>query len=439
MTSRWRRPSAPAWGLGAAVLLMTLAVVVPAVTGWHVDVAGSFPPLRATWWPRVGPGTLPALALGAAGVAGAFTAAQRLSWGTLLLVTWAMGVAWMLALALVDGVPGVAGPLNSGYEYLPTARAVTDVPALLHEFASRIPLGPHGWPVHVAGHPPGALLFFVLLVHVGLGSPVAAGLAVTAVAATTPVAVLLTARTLGAEDAARRALPFLVLGPVAIWQAVSADAVFAAVAAWGAAALALGAVRRSAGWSVVAGLVLGYAVMMSYGLPLLGILAVTVLLVGRSWYPLPFALAAAVGVVVAFAALGFVWWEAFPALQDRYWAGVASRRPAAYWLWGNLAALLFATGPLLGAALASAAREIQGAVRHPSRHALGALAAAGVSMVVVADLTLLSKAEVERIWLPFVGWMMLSCAYLPGRWRRGGLALQVGFAIVLQHLLRTAW
>ncbi|MGV8965012.1 MAG: hypothetical protein ACOH2F_01920 [Cellulomonas sp.] len=439
MTSRWPGPAAPAWGLGAAVLLMTLAVAVPAVTGWRVDVGGSFPPLRATWWPRLGPGTLPALALGAAGVAGAFTAAQRLTWRTLLLVTWAMGVAWMLALAFVDGVPGVAGPLNSAYEYLPTARAITDVPALLHEFASRIPLGPDGWPVHVAGHPPGALLFFVLLVHVGLGSPVAAGLAVTAVAATTPVAVMLTARTLGAQDAARRALPFLVLGPAAIWQAVSADAVFAAVAAWGAAALALGAVRRSAGWSVVAGLVLGYAVMMSYGLPLLGILAVTVLLVARSWYPLPFALAAAVAVVIAFAALGFAWWEAFPALQERYWAGVASRRPAAYWLWGNLAALLFATGPLLGAALASAAREIRGAVRHPSGHALGALAAAGVSMVVVADLTLLSKAEVERIWLPFVGWLMLSCAYLPVRWRRGGLALQIGFAIVLQHLLRTAW
>ena len=37
----------------------------------------------------------------------------------------------------------------------------------------------------------------------------------------------------GAEMAARRAAPFLVFGPAAIWQAVSADAMFAAVAAWG--------------------------------------------------------------------------------------------------------------------------------------------------------------------------------------------------------------
>jgi methylthioxylose transferase len=142
---------------------------------------------------------------------------------------------------------------------------------------------------------------------------------------------------------------------------------------------------------------------------------------------------------VVFAALGFAWWEAFPALQDRYWAGVASRRPAAYWLWGNLAALLIACGPVLGAAVACAGRDMADAVRRPSAHALGALAAAGVAMVLVADLTLLSKAEVERIWLPFIGWMMLSCAYLPERWRGAGLALQVGFAITVQHLLRTAW
>ncbi|WP_407342777.1 hypothetical protein [Pengzhenrongella phosphoraccumulans] len=439
MPSLRSRARAPWWGLGAATVLVVLAMAVPAVTCWDVDVTRSFPPLRATWWPRIGPGTAPALLIGAAGITWSITAAHRLPWRALLAGAWLVGVAWMLALALVDGAPGIAGPLNSGYEYLPAARGITDVPAMLHEFIGRIPLGPDGWPTHVAGHPPGALLFFVLLVRVGLGSPVAAGLVVTAVAATTPLAVLVTARALGAQTAARRALPFLVLGPVAIWQAVSADAVFAAVAAWGAAALALGAVRRSAAWSVVAGLVLGYAVMMSYGLVLLGILAVAILLVARSWYPLPFALGAALGLVMVFAALGFAWWEAFPALQDRYWAGAASRRPAAYWLWGNLAALLVASGPVLGAAVACAARDMADAVRRPSAHALGALAAAGFAMVIVADLTLLSKAEVERIWLPFIGWMMLSCAYLPERWRRPGLALQVGFAITVQHLLRTAW
>ena len=42
-------------------------------------------------------------------------------------------------------------------------------------------------------------------------------------------------------------------------------------------------------------------------------------------------------------------------------------------------------------------------------------------MVVVADLSLMSRAEVERIWLPFVPWLLVGCALLPDRWRRWGL------------------
>jgi len=60
-------------------------------------------------------------------------------------------------------------------------------------------------------------------------------------------------------------------------------------------------------------------------------------------------------------------------------------------------------------------------------------------MVLVADVSLMSKAEVERIWLPFVPWLMLSLAFLPDRWRRPGLAVQVGFALVVQHLLWSDW
>jgi len=418
--------------------MLVLAMTVPVVTGWKVDFA-SVHPVIASWSPRVGPGTVPAVVIGTVGVLWALDLARRLPWRTLLAVTWLTGWGWMLALALVDGVPGIGNVLDGPSDYLLTARATTDVPALLRDFVSRVPDGPGAWPVHVAGHPPGALLVFILLVRVGLGSGLAAGLVVTVVAATTPVAVLVTARALGAELPARRALPFLVLGPVAIWQAVSADSLFAAVAAWGAAALALGATRRSPAWSLLAGALLGYSILMSYGLVLLGALALAVLLVARSWFPLPFAVGAAIAVVLVFAALGFVWWEAFPVLQERYWSGIASRRPASYWLWGDVAALLFSAGPLLGAALASTGSELVAAIRNPSRHVLGALTAAGVIMVVVADLTLMSKAEVERIWLPFVPWLMLSCAFLPERWRRGGLALQVGFAIVVQHLLRTPW
>ncbi|HSE70304.1 MAG TPA: hypothetical protein VLA97_06065 [Nocardioidaceae bacterium] len=427
------------WGLTVAFVLIGLAMAVPAVTGWEVHVRW-FPPLHADWRPRLGPGTWPALAVGALGVWQAVPLARRLPWRRLLLVAWLAGVAWMLALAFVDGTSGVGRILDYGYEYLNTARATTDFHATLLEYVERIPnTRPDHWPVHIAGHPPGALLFFVGLVRLGVGSGFAAGLVVTLIAATTPLAVMVVARTLGAEDQGRAALPFLVFGPAAIWQSVSADAMFAAVAAWGMAALAVGATRRSVGWSLVAGLLLGYCVMLSYGLPLLGILAVAVLLAARTWFPLPFAAAAALGVVLAFVPFGFVWWEALPVLQDRYWAGVAGRRPTGYWLWGNLAALLFCAGPLLGAALASSGRSMAVAVRRPSRQVLGALSLAGVAMVVAADLSLMSKAEVERIWLPFVPWLMLSCSFLPPRWIRPGLALQVAFALVVQHLLWSDW
>ncbi len=133
--------------------------------------------------------------------------------------------------------------LDHPYEYLNTARATDDLPHTIDVYISRIPVDalPSNWPVHVAGHPPGALTFFVLLVRLGLGSGLAAGLVVTLLAASTALAVLQTMRVLGAEPHARLAAPFLAIGPAAVWQCVSADAAFAAWAAWGMCALALAA------------------------------------------------------------------------------------------------------------------------------------------------------------------------------------------------------
>ncbi|MGA9745997.1 MAG: hypothetical protein WBQ50_00930, partial [Nocardioides sp.] len=265
-------------GLVAAVVVMVASMVVPAVTGWNVRV-NTFPPLHADWSPRVGWGTVPALLLAVLLVRSSLGLAERLSWRRLLLATFLAGFAWMVALALVDGLDGIGEILDTDYEYLQTARATTDLPATLTEYVSRIRYDaePDNWPVHIAGHPPGALVFFVALTRIGLGSGLAAGFAVTVIAATTAVAVLMTVRELGAESMARRAAPFLVLGPAAIWQAVSADAMFAAVAAWGLTALAFAATRRSIGLALLAGALLGYCVMLSYGLPLLGVLALTVL------------------------------------------------------------------------------------------------------------------------------------------------------------------
>jgi hypothetical protein len=449
MTANRSRPEhpLPRVGLGVGLGLVALAMLVPAVTGWDVHVI-SFPPLHADWDPRLGPGTVPALIIAALATWRAVEMAERASWRTLLLWSFVAALAWLLALALVDGLDGIQKILDTQYEYLHTARGLADFGDALPGWVARITFAlPDHWPVHVAGHPPGATLFFWVLVQIGLGSGLSAGLVVTFFAATTPLAVLVAMRALGAEPHARRAAPFLVFGPAAVWSAVSADAVFAAVAAWGIALLAIAATSPGRTprvlWSVGAGLLLGYVVMMSYGVPLIGLLAVVVLWLARqhegSWWPLPISAVVAAGVVLGFAAYGFNYLHAFAALHTRYYEGVASERPPAYWMWGDLAALVISAGPLMGAGVALVLGRARTLLRDQSTRVVTALALSGVAMIVVADLSQMSRAEVERIWLPFVPWLLVSCALLPERWRRRGLAGQVVTALVVQHLLQTGW
>lgn len=456
--------AAPRIGLAVATLLVVASMAVPAIADWNVHI-NTFPPVYADWDPRLGPGTAPAVLIAVLGSLYAAQLATILGWRRLLLVTWAVGVAWMLALATVDG--GDIGRILGIYnEYLRTARGTPDLTATLEIYVDRIPFYPStdwppqiagplveqraielpydpgsNWPAHIAGHPPGALTFFVVLVRLGLGSTFAAGMVVTLIAATTALAVMTAVRVLGSESLARTAAPFLVLGPAAIWQCVSADAVFAAVAAWGLAALAVAATRPSSRslvfWSVPAGLLLGFTVMLSYGLVLIGVLALAVLWLAGSWRPLLPVAAVAAGVVLTYAALGFAWWEGFVVLRERYWDGVASIRPGSYWTWANLAALTFCAGLLMAAGVAqSLARRRD---RDPAVRVAVVLSLAAAAAVALADLSQMSRAEVERIWLPFVPWLLLGCALLPERWRRYGLVAQVGAALVIQHLLRSAW
>jgi hypothetical protein len=51
----------------------------------------------------------------------------------------------------------------------------------------------------------------------------------------------------------------------------------------------------------------------------------------------------------------------------------------------------------------------------------------------------MSKAEVERIWLPFTPWALCLLALLPACHRRPVLALQVVLAFLTQHLLLSDW
>jgi hypothetical protein len=277
---------------------------------------------------------------------------------------------------------------------------------------------------------------------IGASAPVAVALTVGALGGLTfgPVTRPLAAETVTAgRDLARRYLPFGVLFPGAVWVGVSADGLFAAVFAWGVALLALGAVRRGV-LGVVAcllgGVVLGGALFLSYGLVTGGLVPIVVAVLVRRWSPLVAGAMGALGVVGLFALGGFWWLDGYEQVKLRYYqvGEFGLLRPYTYWVWANLAAFTLTLGPAVVAGLRRLAWW-------PRRAPLAVLLLVGAVLlaVAVADLSGLSKAEVERIWLPFGTWAVLACALLPPRSARWWLLAQATLAIAVNSLLATVW
>lgn len=436
--------------LGAAALVVLAAAVGRAVersdSSLHVD----WPPLYASWFPHTGPGTVAAVALAVSVVVGGPAAARTLPWRPLVVLTWATSALWTFALALVDGPRGFAEPLESPYEYLASVDRFADVGAALRGFTGHILLGqPDNWPTHVAGHPPGAVLTFVALDRLGLGGGAWAGAWCIVAGTSASAAVLIALRALGSGRTARAAAPFLALFPGAVWVGASADGYFMGVAAWGLALLAVSAspdARAPRAAALAAGLLLGWTVYLSYGLVLLAIPAVAVLLCARTMRPLPYALAGALAVAAVFTAAGFRWWEGYHLVVERYYQGVAAIRPYGYWVWANLATVVFTAGAasVAGArrALARLPRTVLARPRpadDPGSVPVVVLVAGALCAIAVADLSGMSKAETERIWLPFTLWLVPAAALLPHRDHRVWLALQVSTALAVGHLLNTGW
>ncbi|MFJ2396398.1 hypothetical protein ACIOTI_27070 [Streptomyces sp. NPDC087843] len=433
--------------LAAALLVTAAALVGTAVQRRDHSLFVGWPPLFARWEPHVGPGTPAALVVAVAVVAYGPLLAARLPWRPLLCVAWGTTTAWTFSLALVDGWQrGIAGRLTTTNEYLTVIDRFHDIPATLRDFTHHIvSQSPAPWPAHIAGHPPGATLTFVLLDRIGLGGGGWAGVWCVTVGSTAAVAVLVTVRVLAGEALARRAAPFLVLAPAAVWVGASADGYFAAVATWAVAFLALavtGSRPRAAG--LVAGLLFGLTAYLSYGLVLYAVIAGAVLLLGsRRLRPLPYVVAGAAVVPVVFTLLGFDWWEAYRLLVTRYYQGVGGVRPYGYWVWANLACTVLIVGPATVAGLRRAgAAPVRGGVRGCLRPTaaeprLALLALAALLALLAADLSGMSKAETERIWLPFAMWLLPAAALLPRP--RVWLAAQAALALLLNHLLLTGW
>jgi hypothetical protein len=407
-------------------------VVLHLLGGWVLR--GEF---DVIWTPRV---WLPVI-VGLAGMLLGPPLAARLPWRLLLPGSALAAAGWAVALARISGEERLSAPLETVYEYPHDVPRVGSIGAFLSGFVDSVPAdSADPWTTHVAGHPPGALLAFVLLDRVGLtGFGWAAALCIAGGALAVP-AVLVAVRAVAGEEPARTAAPFLVLAPVALWVATSADAFFAGVAAWGVALLATAAARAPGrGTDIRAlggGLLLGLALFLSFGLTTLGLVALAVVLVHRGrlgWDGVARVLGVAavgvVAVVVLFAAGGYWWVEGFSAAGDRVRSGPSyADRPLSFFVFANLAAAALALGPAAVAGLASLRR---------TRLALLPLAA--LAGIVISDLTGLVRGETERIWLPFYVWVLTATAFLPRRQRRWWLLLSAALAIGIEVVVRTEW
>jgi hypothetical protein len=429
----WRHAPAPA-ALAGWVALIWLAHH----WGRHLldtehQLQVGFPPLVGRLDPRLGVAAAPAVVLAGTAVLAAPALAARLPWRRLLVATALAAAAWAVALALVDGPGALTRPLVLRGEYLHDVARVGSPTRFLASFTDRLPT----YHTHTQGHPPGLVILLSALDRAGLGGPGwMAALCIAAGASAAPAA-LIALRSAGGETAARRAAPFLAFAPAAVWVATTADAFYAGLGAWGVALLALAFVaagdgparHRSDLLAAAGGLLLGGAAYFSYGLVLLAPVVAGLTLASRTapapWRPLGVAALAAGAVAIAFTVAGFWWFEGLAATRAAYFTGVASRRPYGYFLLANLAAFAVAVGP--AAAVALARLRSSG----PWLLAGGALVA-----VVLADGSGLSKGEVERIWLPFVPWVLVAT---PALRARGWLGLQVATGLAVQMTVRTPW
>ena len=435
-------PAPEAAAIVVAVLMLAAAFAAEPLGWWGGDVHQWLPPLSAHLDPALGPGLPVAVGVAYAVVRWGPGMAQTLQWRSLLAVAWGAGVLWGFGLALVRGWSGgIVAPLTSDDESLVDVPRVDDVWETLRVYTDRILLtAPDHWTTYESGHPPLPLLFYVLLDRTGLGGPAAGGVVAALIGSTAVVAVLVTLRVLGDERRARSAAPFLVLTPLVIWIVVSTDAVILSVTAWGIALLALAATaaqpRRCVFLSLAAGFVLGAGLFLSYGMVLMAPVAVAVLLAARTWKPLGPAVLAAFGVVAAFAAAGFWWLEGMQILEVRYYQGKGGVRQYGYWVWANLAVAAFAVGP---AVVAGLGRTAAAATRWREASPTVLLAGGAVVAILAATLSGLSKSEVERIWLPFMLWLVPLVALLPGRHQRRWLAVSAAWALMVGVLFRTTW
>ncbi|MEV0406837.1 hypothetical protein [Actinoallomurus sp. NPDC050550] len=442
----WAALIVGAFGIGA---LLRRAGAMP------VD---EFPPLHAQARLLLRP-LLPAVAFGLVGVAVLPVTARRLAWRPLPAVAWLGSVGWAVVLQLPDGI---SRPLTTPTEYLAELPAMGDDPLdWLRGFTTEM----QALPTHVKGHPPLPMLVLWTIQWMGLAGPAWAAALVIAVGGSAAAAIAVTVRVIAGEDVARRAVPFLVLSPVALWVATSMDALFLGVAAWAVALVAVAAAGSGSLLSGMAdrsarigsstrvtvafagGLLLGSLPYLSYGLLPIFALPLVVLVLTRPAWPVPMALAAgSIIVPIAFTIAGFSWWEGVVGTHTAWLISHGSRRPYGYFLVANFAVLALLVGPAVATALPTALGRAASLVFTASpggrggsgSDRLGWLAAATLAGVLALDLSGVTTGEVERIWIPYAAWVVtVTAVHRPPA--RTMLLAQTVIALVIEALTRSPW
>ena len=217
-----------------------------------------------------------------------------------------------------------------------------------------------------------------------------------------------------AEHRGRVAATFAAFSPcVLIYGFTSVDFVFAAMAA----AVAWLLVSRRGRVVALGCVAAGVAAFFSWVLLAIPAWAVVVAYArdGRG-SALRLAIGAAAGVLAVTLLLVAIWGK-----------GAAAHRPYAFWLFGSPAAWLTLLGPpIVWLGLRSLQR--------------GEPAAVGVAVIVVLSaLAGFTKAETERIWLPFVPLACAAAAATPITRLRPWLVAMALTAVVIKVLFGTTW
>jgi hypothetical protein len=397
-------------------------------------------------WSLIGAG-LVAVAIVAFAARGWFASARL---RVVVAVTGVAAGAFATLLALTDGRDGLFYGVEDDTEYFANLPLTPPAGDFVRNFVVDI----NDYSVHVRGHPPGFIVVLKMLDAVGLSGAWPVMLISLVSTVLMPIGVLIAVWALAGECWVRRSAPFLVVAPYALWMMTSADAFFSALGAWGVAFVALGVRRdgRGAVWlGALAGLFLSGLLFMTYGGAIYLVVPLVIAIAGwlmrrrgsfgaGTTSTVVGAVMMASLVTLMWLAAGFWWFDGAAATRDEYWEGTAQFRIWNYFIFGNVVIALFAIGPA----------SFVGLTKLRDRR-LWILVGGALTALMIANLSQLSKAETERIWLLFYPWLVIAGAALVSRFefRRltlsadtvfaGWIAVQAVFAILLQAALVSKW